>query len=149
MAGEPGMSHHAFVTPMTSKLLNSFVTHGDKEEMVTEIIEKPVSLSTIQDAVLKLDQIRQMEEQHFKDLVFVMGFSGQDKQPILTVTQRQLNYFPPFGYTSRIHLVFKGNEFAVNVLGVMLQSGSVTSDAEVYELCKMFTDQSAFKFFLD
>ena len=29
----------------TLKLLNSFVTQGDKEEIVTETIEEPVSLS--------------------------------------------------------------------------------------------------------
>ena len=75
-----------------------------------------------------------------------MGFSGQDKQPILTVTQWQLHYHPPFGYTSRIHLVFNGNEFTVNILGNTLQSGSVTSAAEVHELCEMFADQSAYKF---
>ena len=67
-------------------------------------------------------------------------------QPTLIVTQQKFYYHPPFEYTSRIHLVFKGNNLIVNILGVMLQSGSVNSDTEVHELCKMFTDQSAYKF---
>ena len=43
-------------------------------------------------------------------------------------------------------MVFNGNEFTVNILGNTLQSGSVTSAAEVHELCEMFADQSAYKF---
>ena len=45
MAGEPGMPCCMLFMPMTSKLLNSFVTQGDKEEMVTRTTEEPVSLS--------------------------------------------------------------------------------------------------------
>ena len=105
MAGEPGTPRRSSVVPMSSKVLDSFETRGENEEiMVTETREEPVSLRRMQDDVLQLDLLCHMEEQHFKDLAFVMGFSGQDKQPTLTVTQRQLHYHPPFGYTSRIHL---------------------------------------------
>ena len=45
-ASEPGTPCHTFAAPITSKLLNYFVTQGDKEEMVTETIEEPASLST-------------------------------------------------------------------------------------------------------
>ena len=68
------------------EFLDSFVTHEDKEEMTTEMIEEPISLSRMQDDALQLDQIHHVEKEHFKDLAFMMGFSGQDKQPILTVT---------------------------------------------------------------
>ena len=53
--------------------------------------EEAVSLSRMQDDVLQLDLLHHVEEQHFKDLAFVMEFSGWDKQPTLTVTQRQLH----------------------------------------------------------
>ena len=82
------------------------------------------------ESALQLDQIHLVEEQNFKELAFVMGFCGQEKYPTLMVTQREFHYHPPFGYTSRIHLVFKGNEYAVNVLGFLLQSGSVSTAAE-------------------
>ena len=51
--------------------------------MVTETREEPVLLSRIQDDTLQLDLLCHVEEQYFKDLAFVMGFSGQDKQPTI------------------------------------------------------------------
>ena len=69
------------------------------------MIEELVSLSRMQDDVLQLDLIRHVEEHHFRDLAVVMGFSGQDEQPILTIIQQQLHYYPLFGYTSKIYLV--------------------------------------------
>ena len=98
------------------------------------------------ESALQLDQIHLVEEQNFKELAFVMGFCGQEKYPTLMVTQQELHYHPPFRYTSRTHLVFKGNEYAVNVLGFLLQSGPVSTATEVHELCKMFSSQSAYKF---
>ena len=77
MAGEPGTLGRSSVAPMISKVLNSFETRG--EIMVTETREEPVLLSRMQDDVLQLDLLHHVEEQHFKDLAFVMGFSGQDK----------------------------------------------------------------------
>ena len=43
-------------------------------------------------------------------------------------------------------MVIKGNEYIANVLGVLLQSGSLRNDEEVHELCKMFSDKSSYKF---
>ena len=85
MAGEPGTPCRSSVAPMGLKVLDSFETRGENEEiMVTEMREEPVSLSRMQDDALQLDLLRHMEEQHFKDLAFVMGFSGQDKQPTIS-----------------------------------------------------------------
>ena len=84
MAGEPGTPHRSSVAPVSSKVLDSFEMHGENEEiMVTGMREEPVLLSRMQDDVLQLDLLRHVEEQHFKDLAFVMGFSGQDKQPTI------------------------------------------------------------------
>ena len=58
MAGEPRTSCCMFVVPITSKLLDSFMMQGDKEETAIEMIEEPLSLSRKQDDVLQLDQIR-------------------------------------------------------------------------------------------
>ena len=121
-------------------------------EPVTEAVLKETSLTKTttndraNDSVLQLDQIRPQLEKDFSDLAFVAGFSSRDNQPMLTVTQREMHYHPPFGYTSRIHLVIKGNEYAANVLGVVMQSGSVSTGEEVHELCKMFSGQSSYKF---
>ena len=74
-----------------------------------------------------------------------MGYTGDNKKATLMV-QRELRHHLPFGYTSRIHLVIKGNQYSVNVLGIKLQSGLVSSGAEVHELCRMFSNQSQYKF---
>ena len=52
----------------------------------------------------------------------------------------------PFGLTSRIHLVIKGNEYAVKILGCHLQSGLLQCETDVHELCLMLSSQSPYKF---
>lgn len=145
----------AYASSATSRLLEPcFVARGEEEEdgeqmemePVTEVAMKETSQTTINDSALQLDRIRHQLEKDFSDLAFVAGYSSKDKQPILTVTQREMHYHPPFGHTSRIHLVIKGNEYVVNILGVAMLSGLVSTDEEVHELCKMFSDQSSYKF---
>ena len=115
-------------------------------ELSTETIFKEMSQTTRSDSVLQLDRLCLQLEKEFEDLAFVTGFSSKDRQPILTITQREMHHHPPFGHTSRIHLIIKDQEYVVNVLGVVIQSGSVSTDEEVHELCNMFSDQSSYKF---
>ena len=89
---------------------------------------------------IELEHICLREEQ----CSFAMGYTGDNKEATLMVTQHELHHHPPFGYTSRIHLVIKGNQYSVNVLGIKFQSGLVSSGAEVHELCRMFSNQSQF-----
>ena len=147
---EPGTPYRVVRAFAASRTIIDPSRHN--EGMETEIpAEEPMFQGRMEDRcnaedALQLDRIHLVEEQYFKELAFVMGFYGQEKYPTLTVTQRELHHHPPFGYTSRIHLIFKGNEYAVNVLGFLLQSGSVSTAAEVHELCKMFSSQSPYKF---
>jgi len=94
---------------------------GDEtdEQMILEPMEVAVLHSaepceeqqqTVCDDAFQLEQVCILLEKQFRGLAFVMGFSGNEKCPMLTVTQRELHHHPPFGYTSRIQLVFKGND---------------------------------------
>ena len=95
---------------------------------------------------LQLERMCLNEEQHFPELAFVLGYTGDTKEPTLNVTQREVHQHSPFWYTLRIHLIIKGNEYMVNVLGNHLQSGSLQNEADVHKSCKMFLNQSPFKF---
>ena len=95
---------------------------------------------------LQLERIFLNEEQHFPELAFMPGYTGDTKEPTLTVTQREVHQHLPFGYISRIHLIIKGNECTVNVLGNYFQSGLLQSETDVHELCSMFSNHSPFKF---
>ena len=87
---------------------------GKQTEIVMKEMSQTTSQSetTVSNSVLQLDLIRHQLEKDFSDLGFVAGYSNKDNQSILTVTQREMHYHPPFGYTSRVHLVIKGNEYS-------------------------------------
>ena len=117
---------------------------ADSEPMETQSVT-PTSLlcsDSLSIGGVQLERICLNEEQHFPELAFVLGYTGDTKEPTLNVTQREVHQHSPFGYTSRIHLTIKGNEYTVNVLGNHFQSGSLQSEADVHELCNMFSNQS-------
>ena len=141
--------------PAASRLIDSFSKSGvtsqdtdlldDSEPMVTQPVT-PTSLlcsNSCPIGELQLEQICLNEEQYFPELAFVLGYTGDTKDPTLSVTQREVHQHSPFGYTSRIHLIMKGNEYMMNVLGNYFQSGSLQSEIDVHELC---SNQSPFKF---
>ena len=144
--------------PSASKLIDSSSTSrlvsqdtgllADSEPMETHSVT-PTSLlcpDSLSIGGVQLERICVNEEQHFPELAFVLGYTGDTKEPTLNVTQSEVHQHSPFGYTSRIHLTIKGNEYTVNVLGNHCQSGSLQSEADVHELCNMFSNQSPFKF---
>ena len=88
-----------------------------------------------------------VEERKFLELIFALGHTGDMKETTLTVTQQEVYNHPPFGYTSRVHLVVKGTNYTVNVLGNNLQSGLLQSESDVHELCDM-SNRSSYKFIL-
>jgi len=87
---------------------------GKQTEIVMKEMSQTTSQSetTVSNSALQLDLIRHQLEKDFSDLGFVAGYSNKDNQSILTVTQQEMHYHPPFGYTSRVHLVIKGNEYS-------------------------------------
>ena len=93
-----------------------------------------------------LETLINTEEQRFKELAFVRGYTGLDKRPVYVVTQRELFDYPPFGYASRINITFKGNDYSINSLGFHVESGTITNDDDVHELCQRFSNQSSYKF---
>jgi len=95
---------------------------------------------------LQLERIYSIEQQHFPELMFALCYTGDGKEQILTVTQREVYEHPPFGFTSRVHLAITGKEYTLKVLGNHLQSGMLQSEADVHELCRMMSNQSPFKF---
>jgi len=87
---------------------------------------------TISSGVLQLKTFCRSGEERFQGLAF--AYRQVTKSQTLTVTQHELHCHPPFGYTSRVHIVFVGNEYTVNILGTKFMSGMVQSDADVYNL---------------
>ena len=118
---------------------------GDTREEVESEVE-----TDFQDSqrvpCLDLETLINAEEQRFKELAFVKGYTGLDKRPVYVVTQRELFYYPPFGYTSRINVTLKGNDYVINSLGFHVESGTITSDDDIHELCQRFSKQSSYKF---
>ena len=130
----------------SSTPVHDTATTNSKESDV-QAEESQASMSqTIPGGALQLETICRASEGRFPELAFVLGHTGSDKAQTLTITQRELHCHPPFGHTSRIHIVFTGNDYTVNILGLPFLSGTVHSDTDVYNLCEMFSDQSLYKF---
>ena len=121
-------------------------TAGERTEDELQPRLQPPLLQTFPSDVLPLETICQTGELRFQELAFTVGHTAKEKTPTLTVTQRELYFHPPFGYTSRVHIVITGNHYVVNILSSRFQSGTVGSDTEVYQLCEMFSGQSPYKF---
>ena len=124
---------------LTSNTANSESAEesGEQVEESGEQVEESLSLST---GALQLETICKTGEQRFNGLVFALGPTGTNT---LTITQRELHCHPPFGYTSRVHIVFVGNDYKVNLLGTEFMSGTLYTETDVYNLCEMFSDQSS------
>ena len=95
---------------------------------------------------LDLETLVNAEEQRFKELAFIKGYTGLEKCPVYVVTQRELFDYPPFGYTSRINVTLKGSDYVINSLGFHVESGKITSDDDIHELCQRFSNQLSYKF---
>ena len=93
-----------------------------------------------------LEDVFFVEEQRFKELAFVKGYSGPEKSPVFVITQRKLFYHPPFGYTSRVTITVKENKYVINVLAFHLESGELANSEDAHELCNKFSCLSSFKF---
>ena len=101
------------------------------------------SLSTLQ-----LETIIVSEERKFPELAFTLGRATDDKEKlILIVTQRELAYCPPFGYTSRVQITIQGDcKYLVHILMRELENGDLSDEGEVHALLKRFSDASLHKF---
>ena len=89
--------------PSASKLIDSFSTFGlmsqdtdllaDSEPMETQSVT-PTSLlcsDSLPIGGVQLERICLNEEQHFPELAFVLGYTGDTKEPTLNVTQREVH----------------------------------------------------------
>jgi len=110
-------------------------------EPASAMCSVPSSVPLSQD-MLHLEQIYLVEERNFPELIFALGYTADTKETTFTVTQWEMYNHPPFGYTSRVHLVVKGNKYTVNVLGNTLQSGLLQSEEDLHELCYIMSKQS-------
>jgi len=120
-------------------------SYADVEQTETEQV--PLSCSyPLSGGGLQLAQISSVEQQHFPELMFALCYTGDGKEQILTVTQREVYKHPPFGFTSRVHLAITGKEYTLKVLGNHLQSGMLQSEADMHELCRMISNQSPYTF---
>ena len=121
--------------------------HDASSETAEEFFEQAEELlasgsQVMSSSVLQLDAICKTGEQRFKGLVFALGHTGMEGTKTLTITQRELHCHPPFGYTSRVHIVLIGNDYKVNLLGTEFISGTLFTETDVYKLCEMFSDES-------
>jgi len=130
------------LTPVHSAdVVESEASRGNEQEE-----ELQMSMSqAVSSSALQLETLCKAGEQRFRGLAFVLGHTGKGRTQVLTVTQRELYHHPPFGYTSRVHIVFAGNDYTVNIPGSKFMSGTINSDADVFALCEMFSDQSPYK----
>ena len=110
--------------------------HDAEGNAMEDAVQRPPSLPCNVD----LETVINAAEQRFNDLAFVKGYTGLDKRPVYVVTQRKLFNYPLFGYTSRINITLKGNDYTINSLGFHVESETITNDDDVYELCQRFSN---------
>ena len=99
-------------------------TAGERTEDELQPRLQPPLLQTFPSDILPLETICQTGELRFQELAFTVGHTAKEKTPTLTVTQRELYFHPPFGYTSRVHIVITRNYYVVNTLLSRFQSGT-------------------------
>lgn len=147
------VEEHSSLNPFLESANNSVIRVGTgtansetADEQAQEL--RALVLQNFSSNVLYLETICRTGELRFQELAFTVGHTAEEKTPTLIVTQRELYLHPPFGYTSRVHIAITENVYTVNILLTRFQSGKVSSDAQVYELCEMFSSQSPYKFCL-
>ena len=112
---------------------------GDSHDTMEEVegkVERDYQDDSQRVLCLDLETLVNTEEQRFKELAFVKGYTGLDKRPVYVVTQWELFDYPSFGYTSRINITLKGNDYVINSLGFHVELGTITSDDDIHELCQ-------------
>ena len=90
-------------------------------------------------------EVCEMGAKCFPELCFapVQDSSGNS---MVLITQRTLNFHPPFSYTSRIRVIISGFQHEVHVMMKKWESGVLYSIPDVQELCSKFSASSNHKF---
>lgn len=108
LAPPPGQSISLDSISEPEKDLSNQMSYS--EQMEVELPLPAGSGNSLPVSELQLEQINLNKQPNFPELVFALGYTGEVKQPTLTVTRREIHNHSPFGLTSRIHLVIKGSE---------------------------------------
>ena len=74
---------------------------GDAMEDIEGVVQRQPSLPGCD---VDLETLINAEEQRFKELTFIKGYTGLDKRPVYVVMQLKLLDYPPFRYTSCINI---------------------------------------------
>ena len=116
--------------------------YRESTDKYRESTDKQLQLNS----VIYLEDVFFVEKQQFKELAFVKGYSGPEKLPVFVITQRELFYHPPFGYTSSITITVEETKYVINVFAFYLESGELANGEDAHKLCNKFSCQSSFKF---
>jgi len=139
--------HHRLVEAENETESNHEPTHqparNQEASATAGVSAQPNPLAT---NLVFLEGLILVEEQRYKELAFVRGYSASDKCPIYVITQRLLFNHPPYGLTSRINITLKGCEYVINVLAFHLESGTIASVEDLDDLCRRFSSRSLQKF---
>ena len=119
-----------------------------QESTSFDISREDSSSGGFESGALQLESIIFSEERRFPELALTLGRASDDKKKlILIVTQRELAYCPPFGYTSRVQITVQGDgKYQVHILMRELENGHLSNEGEVHALLKRFSDASSHKF---
>ena len=85
--------------------LNVCLFHPQFQDFFNRLVSRGEEDSAEPSATVSATTINNNLELEFSDLSFVTRFSSKNKEPILTVMQRELYYHPPFDHASIIYLV--------------------------------------------
>ena len=133
-------SHEEVPSSLNTPLLE--LTRRGEEKTSNTTSEEAVSSSA-----LHLEHVLSIVESKFPDLVFALGVTTNDHKPVLLVTQRDVSYHPPFGYTSQVCVTIQQDcIYQVHILMQRLESGTVSNEGDVCCLLEKFSSASLCKF---
>jgi len=128
-----------------SLLLTHPIVGEEEDSSNTGLKAAPGTVSPI---ALQLEYVLSSTESKFPELVFALRSITDDFKPILVVTQRDVSYHPPFGFTSRVHITIQQDGlYQVHILMQRLKAGTVSNEEDVFCLLERFSSASLCKFF--
>jgi len=105
---------------------------GEEEDSSNTGLEAAAP-GTVSPIALQLEYVLSSTESKFSELVFALGRTTDDFKPILVVTQRDVSYHPPFGFTSRVHITIQQDgSYQVHILMQRLEAGTVSNEEDVF-----------------
>ena len=127
-----------------SLLLTHPIVGEEEDSSNTGLKAAPGTVSPI---ALQLEYVLSSTESKFSELVFALGRTTDDFKPILVVTQRDVSYHPPFGFTSRVHITIQQDgSYQVHILMQRLEAGTVSNEEDVFCLLERLSSASLCKF---